>query len=343
TRPEISVLFAYAKIDLYEALVGSTLSTDAVLRPRLHAYFPDALQKDFPEAIDAHTLKREIISTVLANEIVDVCGPTFINRVRENTGKSVDSVARAFVTVSAVFDVKGLRASINALDNKLPAEMQTTLHLSVVAFVRRQIIWLLGRHGAHLDPATLIADYGPGVARLVDNVTSLPGFIARPTDNQTSAFTDDAVPEALRDRLKGLGPLTPAFDLCDLARASELPITDVAEAYRAVGLAFGLDDLLHAAEQLKGGEHWDRLAIRRIIADLADHQRTLAEAALSHVSPGDSAIGETIAAWVDGVAGDNEAFQVMLDEVEFKTDVTVAKLAFAVSRLGDLVRRLAAA
>src|SRR4029077_19506287 len=61
TRPELSVLLAYAKLSLNHELVQSSVPDDPYLGRELGRYFPAAIADKFPDAIAQHRLRREII------------------------------------------------------------------------------------------------------------------------------------------------------------------------------------------------------------------------------------------------------------------------------------------
>ena len=70
----------------------------------------------FPEEPGRHRLKREIVSTVLINAIVNLAGPVFVLRTREVTGLGSADVARGFVLADGAFGLSALKARIDALD-----------------------------------------------------------------------------------------------------------------------------------------------------------------------------------------------------------------------------------
>src|SRR5208337_254463 len=71
TRPELAVLLAYAKIDLKSDLIGSAVPDDPYLGRALISYFPPLMRERFAGEIHAHPLRREIIATSLANDIIN--------------------------------------------------------------------------------------------------------------------------------------------------------------------------------------------------------------------------------------------------------------------------------
>ena len=86
TRAELGVLFAYAKITLFDDLVNSRVPDDAYLARELFRYFPQLMQEDFRDEIEGHRLRREIIATMLANSMINRGGPTYIVRIGDQTG-----------------------------------------------------------------------------------------------------------------------------------------------------------------------------------------------------------------------------------------------------------------
>ncbi|MCZ4150302.1 hypothetical protein BZG21_38595, partial [Escherichia coli] len=68
TTPELSVLAAYAKIQLANALAESDLADDPYFNQTLRRYFPTKLVERFGDQLDSHPLRREIIATVIAND-----------------------------------------------------------------------------------------------------------------------------------------------------------------------------------------------------------------------------------------------------------------------------------
>ena len=84
--PELATLMAYGKIFLYAQLVESDLPEDPYLVRDLERYFPAPLPERFAEHIGHHRLRRELIATIVANQLVDRAGMTFAFRLAEETG-----------------------------------------------------------------------------------------------------------------------------------------------------------------------------------------------------------------------------------------------------------------
>ncbi|MGI9413572.1 MAG: NAD-glutamate dehydrogenase, partial [Hyphomicrobiales bacterium] len=96
TRPELSVLLAYAKITLFDRLLASKVPDDPYLESDLMRYFPTRLQDKYPDEIRGHRLRREIIATMLANSMINRGGASFINRIIDETGADEAAIATAY-------------------------------------------------------------------------------------------------------------------------------------------------------------------------------------------------------------------------------------------------------
>ena len=119
TRPEIAVLLAYAKLSLHGDLLASRVPDDPYLARELGRYFPPSVTTRFPEAVERHRLRRDIISTGLANSMINRGGPTLVVRIADQTGASVDRIAAAFAAVRDSYSLTALNTAIEELDGKI--------------------------------------------------------------------------------------------------------------------------------------------------------------------------------------------------------------------------------
>ena len=129
SRPEISVVMAYAKNTLYEALLDSDLPDQPFLAGVLRDYFPTPIRKTYDAAIKAHRLRREIVATAVSNGMVNRVGATFVSQISQEGGFTEAAIARAYTVVVEAFALADLWAGVEALDNKVPAELQTVMLL----------------------------------------------------------------------------------------------------------------------------------------------------------------------------------------------------------------------
>src|SRR4029077_4281442 len=156
TRPELAKLVAYGKIDLFDALVASKAPDDPAFAEPLKRYFPRETWK-FEAQMQTHRLRREIIATRWADDLVNRCGPSFIDRINEITRAGPVTVSCAFEAARRIFDLEALVERINALDNKAPAAAQTALHQRVGGALRRATLYLSRNAGFDREnPASIL-------------------------------------------------------------------------------------------------------------------------------------------------------------------------------------------
>src|ERR1700761_9300233 len=105
----------------------------------------------------------------------------------------------AYMIVRQVFDLDSLWAEINALDNRVPAQLQLDMCKMALRLVERVTAWFLA--GSKLDIAAQAFVYRPGVAMLAAHLGDvMPDSHNAELARRIAAFVDKGVPEALASR-----------------------------------------------------------------------------------------------------------------------------------------------
>ena len=336
TRPELSVLLAYAKIVTYDALLASDLPDDPVLGADLARYFPEPIRKKYPDTIKRHRLRREIVATDLTNSIVNRTGPAFINEMQLRTGMDVPAIVRAYTIAREVFELRGLWVEIEALDNVAPAESQTRMLLQTVRTLWRVTPWFLRNCADPMDITALIGEFHEGVQRIS---TSLDDILAphqrRDTVERAKRYAQPGVPTDLAARIARLKALSSAPDIVRIAGAAGQKVEDSGAAYFLIGDRFKLDWLRRAAGAMPADTHWQRLALGAIIDDLWGHQNDLTAAALTNGETGVDAVK----AWAGKRAEGTNRVEQLLADIIAAPAPDLAMLAVANRELRSLSGR----
>ena len=342
TRPELAVLLAYAKLDLDAELAHSNLPDEAYFASELTGYFPEAAVERFPEELMHHRLRREIITTVLCNKIVNLGGPVFVHRLKEVSSANAARVARAFVVAEGAFSLEALKARVDALDLKMSTAVQTDMYAEIAEFLRRLGLWFLTNVPANADLTDTVALYRAGTDALRGTFSTLVSpYEMESTLNRIKEMEDAGVPHDVADDVGALPLWSTAPEIAQLAHARKLDIDLVAGAYFAIGTTVGLDRLRGLAGRITASEHWDRLAIRRITDDLFAGQRMLTAQALASVD-GAKAKGqredgaEAVRVWAEAHADALDRTKSFLAELERMGDLSIAKLTLANSQIHEL-------
>ena len=86
SRPELAVLFAYARSELARSIEGSSLTGEEALRPCVLRYFPPSVREAFSDLVPEHPLYHQLLSCELGNEIVDRMGAIWAHELAGGDG-----------------------------------------------------------------------------------------------------------------------------------------------------------------------------------------------------------------------------------------------------------------
>ena len=163
TNPELALLLAHTKISAAEDVLASSLPDDPYLRRVLDAYFPAPMRARFADRMDAHPLRREIITTSAVNEMIDTSGTTFLFRLIEETGASVPDLTRAWLVAREVFDMSAFWHQVEDLAGRVGIAAQITLLLEGRKLTERAVRWLLHNRRPPFDLQATVGFFADGV------------------------------------------------------------------------------------------------------------------------------------------------------------------------------------
>jgi glutamate dehydrogenase len=341
-RPELAVLLAYGKLELKREIVAEGATEDPWLERRLEAYFPRPLRKH-ADAIRRHRLRPEIIATVVANDAVDRCGPSFPWRLMSAANCDVSAFVAGYEAGKAVLDVDALWDEVSALDGLAPAAGQMALYRQLSAALRGASFWLARRAArGKADVEALVRRYGPGFRGLKALAVDAASPVERAAiQDRARRLAEAGAPEPLALAASVLQAISTAADLVDLAEANGWPLNSAARLYQAVGEAFGFDRLRAAAAGYAVGDSFERTALRRLIEDLLIEQTSLARAVMAgahaRAAAGSEGARAAVEAWCAPRRDQVAAAARALAEVEAAAGPwTFAKLTIANAALREL-------
>ncbi|MFI4973716.1 MAG: NAD-glutamate dehydrogenase [Caulobacterales bacterium] len=283
TRPELAVLLAYGKIDLFDDTIASGAPDDPFFIQTLEKYFPTALAP-YADEIRRHRLRREIIATVVCNEIVNLCGPTFPGRLRAAAGCDAGDFVIAFEAARQVLRFEDSWARVEALDGRAPAAAQTALFRELTYVLRGQTYWMARRAArGEATVQALVDAYRPAA----DDLKTLVPMILSPFEQKAAVrratqWTKAGAPKDVAHSIALMRPLTLSAYLSDLARDAGWPVAPAARLYHQIGGTFGFDRLRAAAGSKVSDDPFERLAVRRLIEDMQAEQAALAALVMAY-------------------------------------------------------------
>jgi len=338
SSPELATLMAQVKLALKSEVLDSELPEAPAFTQRLPHYFPDPLARRFRAAIDAHPLRREIVTTMVVNDVIATGGISYAFRLGEETGASSTDAVRAHAAATGIFDLAGLWAAIRSSGEQLPTEVTDELAHHTRRLLDRASRWLLSNRPQPLVVGADIARFREHVSAMTPDVASwLRGAQADAAREQTEHYVAQGVPEVLAARVAGLLHAYGLLDIVDVADIAEREPAEVAELYYAISAHLDIDHMLTAVSQLERGDRWHSLARLALRDDLYSSLRSLTFDVLGGSEPDESA-DEKIDQWEQTNSSRLARARSSLMEIAMDRTLDLATLSVAVRQVRSMVR-----
>ncbi|WP_028478695.1 NAD-glutamate dehydrogenase [Nocardia sp. CNY236] len=293
--PELANLMAHVKLALKADLLESDLPDSQYFAARLPSYFPTPVRDRFGGAIKRHRLRRQIVTTMIVNEMVDHGGITYAHRLSEEIGATTTDAARAFAAASGIFDLHQMWARIRAAD--APTPVRDLLELETKRTLDRASRWLLSNRPQPIAVGAEINRYRDDVRRLAPSVPGwLRGHHVSTLTDQSAELIAQGAPIDLATEVFGLLNLFSLLDVVDIADITDRDGDEVGLLYYALNDHLKIDWLLQAVGHLERGDRWHSLARLALRDDMYGSLRSLTLDVLSGGDPEETA-DEKIAYW----------------------------------------------
>ncbi|HEV3379175.1 MAG TPA: NAD-glutamate dehydrogenase [Thermoleophilaceae bacterium] len=313
SRPELAVLLAFSKIDLYAELLDSDVPEDPHLSGELDRYFPEPLPERFGELMRAHPLRREIIATQVVNNMLHGGGTTFVFRLHEESGAPASEIARAYAAARDIFDMRPQWGEIEALDNRVDAVVQIEMLLAGRRLIERGSRWLLRNRRRPLDIGATVQFFQPGASVLYETAPRLLGpSDLEPLTVRAEELEEAGVPPGLALRVATLGTMFATFDIVEVAEEAGLDVEQVAAVHFQLGERLELHWLRDRIVALPRDDRWRALARAALRDDVYGLHRALTAAVLREAPP-DGRAKERVDAWVASNPASDRCLQTLAE------------------------------
>jgi len=336
TRPELSVLVSYAKADLKQNLADTKLVDDSYMLKAVRKAFPTRIREEYAQSMNNHQLRKELLATQLANNIVNLMGPTFVRRLQESTGAKACDIARAYVVARDIFDVTERWKAIEALEFKVSVQVQFEMQQRIIRLVRQATRWFLKNRRTGFDVAVEVENFKAPFAaieskmetllsgeQLVEYQTAYERALSRGKGEEIARFVA-AVPR--------LYSLLGIIDQCNAAGSC---VETLAESFFTLGERSYLHWFNRAITDMSVNSHWQALAREAYIDDLEWQQRKIARSITSYLDD-DRDFEKAFSEWSANTGPMIVRWRTMIDELKSHETIDMAMFTVALRELLDL-------
>ncbi|ANZ35508.1 NAD-glutamate dehydrogenase [Lentzea guizhouensis] len=350
TSPELATLLAFTKLTLKEELLASDIPTIDTFTRKLPTYFPSLLRERFGAAIPNHPLAREIITTVVVNEVVDGGGISYAFRLTEEMSASATDAVRAYAVVTQVFDLPSIWREIEALDTVVATEVQDSMVLETRRLLDRASRWLLSNRPQPIAVGSTINRFRSVVEELSPFAFDLlQGKELDVVAGKADRYVEQGVPAVLARKVAALLYMYGLLDVTEIAELAEREFgptggagperthRETAELYFALSDHLDIDHMLDSVTSLERGNRWHALARLALRDDFYSSLRAISVDVL-RASDEDDTASEKIAKWEQANASRLARSRGALAEINRVHQLDLATLSVAARQVRSMVR-----
>lgn len=259
TRPELAILMAYSKMQLYQALLDDSELGANGASIMLDRYFPQPIQQQFKQQLVEHPLRREIIATMITNNVVNQAGSTFCFRMARRYDVPLPKAAEAHTHFSHVIGADQLHQQIYELDNHVDSAVQYQLLLEVEQSIANMCDWAFS-HNVELLQHTYIESIQQTMANLLKLLSSvLDSEKWQQYQTRSAQLQGYGLPEEIAFRLATLTELDNLLPLVSLLQGADYELHPVALTLTEVQNTLDINSLLALMYQVPQRDRWDRM------------------------------------------------------------------------------------
>jgi glutamate dehydrogenase len=284
TRPELSFVTAFTKINLTMRLERSPLVDDPYLVDRfLKPYFPASIAQRFPDEIANHRLRRELVATRMVNELVDVMGSVLVFAMVRDHGVEAHDAIRAWIIASDIIDLHTRAEHVRKQAYLMTADAEVSAFLALERAASSASEWVLTRCEPELAIGTAIDKFRPLFQTVGDEFESTLVSSERERFERIYRELRAAVnEEELAHGLARLAFSDHLLSIIGLSFEHGAAVEKTARAYFGLGNAIDFATVEAALIQMSTEDSWERRADRDMAQELANARAVLTAYVLEH-------------------------------------------------------------
>jgi glutamate dehydrogenase len=244
-------------------------------------YFPEPIVERFGSLIPDHPLRRQLVATIVANEMLNSQGITFVSRLETETGAGPPEIVRAYRTARGVAGASDRWRDDEQLAGTIDTDVVNQLLRGVDDLVENLTRWFIA-HPSDEPIDERIDRYSKGFKELADGIGAMgPKRWKNRLERAVKRMTKLGVPEHIASGHAYQAELIHAADIIDVATANGSPVEDVGRLFFRAGSVFHIDWLERQLEDMAADTRWQRWAIIGLERELMTIRRQIVERMLA--------------------------------------------------------------
>ncbi len=338
TRPELAILISYAKAVLKEDLTTANIVDDDYLAKFIETAFPHKIAQLFPLALRNHRLRREIVATQIANDMVNTMGISFAQRLIESTGASAGDVAKAYVIARDIYAMPEFLATLDSADTAIPAERQLQLINLMMRKIRRAARWFLRNRRSYLNPASEVELFAAGIQTINAQLPELlVGDALIEWQDSVQKLRALGLSDSLVSCVARPADLYSGLSVVEAARIANQDIDQLANIYFALGNYLSLPWFSTQISNLPVDNFWQAMAREAYLGHLESQLRSLSVSVIRFMDESLS-LDELIQRWSSQHQLLIARWKSMVNELQAVNGTDFAMVAVALRDLLDLAQ-----
>jgi glutamate dehydrogenase len=341
TRPELCVLLAYAKLSLKTKLLRGPLPDDPITESYLLGYFPGEAIRAAAAALDGHRLRREIIAGQVTNDLVDLMGATFVNRVARDTGGSAEEVVRAWLVAARLAEHRALLHEMGRQQSAMDVRVVYRWLSGLGRVLERTTRWVLQNTDSSRSPAHVVDENVVGLAALRQAFDAIVAGEERDVfEERVREIRGLGADDAFARNLITLRFLDQLLEILQISRAMGAAEAATGRAYYVLSEALDIPWLRRTSFGSAGAGQWEQRAAQALTDDLSRAHRKLTKAVLARAAGDD--VDAAVAALLGSGDRSLERYRGVASELRSEDVAGLAGAAVAVRELAAFAEQAAA-
>ncbi len=278
-RPILSVIYGYEKMRLNDAILSSSIVDTTFARRYLYSYFPPVVIHDHEQSLSSHRLKKEIISTIISNQIVNQAGVTFAHGMEIATGASPWEICRAYLIASNLLQADDYRKMVHALDNKVDAKVQVQFLLKMEDLLSKIVAWMLTHIPVDRVSFDFVNQYQEVVDRFKQNLfkelETICSLDKGCLDKKVKEFAKQNIPEELAKWIVILPYMKDIMSMLSIKEERHADFMETGNLYILVTNNLDIDWVFEMLESCPIQTRWEKQMVENLSSELENCQRHL--------------------------------------------------------------------